>query len=376
LLGLIAWNLLLYLGFLLVWVAKGRRSHRSRQGFATLISPLLTLGIVRRTRSAVRARMPERAGLVGRALSSFLADWRKVSARLVEARARRLLHGSALALMAGVLGGMYARGLIFEYQATWESTFLSDEGAGRLLGTVLAPALSVTGGQLPVLPPEGGTGDAAAWIHLFAITGGLLVLGPRALLMSVETMRILRLRRHLPLDLGGAYFRRILAAGRGERLRISILPYSLTVPQRQLEKLQTALLDLYGSRASITVAEKVEYGETPAASENGDSAWTVPVVLMSLAQTPEEEVHGELVDALGDGEDLLVILETGAYRSRLGDGPDAEKRTDQRLQAWRRVLGSRRVHLAAVDLAGSSSEEIHRELTRAAEGSKAEEAGG
>ncbi len=371
LLGLIAWNLLLYLIFALVWILKGRRELGARPGLAALLTPLLTLGALKRAKAAVQAQIPDSAAIVGRALAAFLRDWREVAAPLVLARSRRLLHAGAFMVMTGVLGGMYLRGLVFEYQATWESTFLDVDGVQHLLATLLTPALALTGGTLPPLPAEGASGPAAPWIHLFTLTGAILVLAPRGLLMLTESLRIANLRRRLPLEMSGAYFRRILASGRGDHLKVLLMPYSTTVPQRHLEKLQTALLDLYGSRAALSLTEVIGYGEDPPPSPEDSEDSTASVVIFSLAQTPEAEVHGDFLANLpgsdAGADTTLVVLDEGPYRHRLGEAANAAKRLEQRRQAWGRILREAGSPFAFVHLAQQTSDELHRRLTAALE---------
>jgi hypothetical protein len=333
-----------------------------------VLAPLLTFGYLKRAVSALQAYEPSQAALVRRALSSFLTLWRPVAAPLVAARGRRLFHLGALALMAGVVGSMYLRGLVLEYRVSWESTFLDGEGVHRLLSLVLAPALTLTGQGLPVSDLESlrgpaGSGEAAPWIHLFALTAALLVLLPRGLLALTESLRIHRLARGLELELSGPYFRRLLAAGRGERREIVLVPYSFAPARRHLEALQTALLDLFGSRCRLRLAEPLAYGDEvlPGVSEEAGAAAleAVPVVLFNLAQTPEEEVHGQLLRPAEDfgeapseasREPPLAVVDAAPYRQRLGEGDGTALRLRERRKAWSRVFEPVACPVAHVDL--------------------------
>jgi GTPase Era involved in 16S rRNA processing len=113
------------------------------------------------------------------------------------ARGTTLLHWAAAALALGALLAMYWRGLVFDYQALWQSTFLSAKTAHTLVSTVLSPASWLSGlfggspfpdltsfEQLHAPATNGGNAgeNAARWIHWYAITVFLVVLLPRCLL--------------------------------------------------------------------------------------------------------------------------------------------------------------------------------------------------
>lgn len=381
LLGALAWNLLVYLAFASTWLLRGRQA-KPGNAFGRLLAPLLTLGYLRRAASRLRAEAPEKAAAVGRATSAYLNAWRSVSAPLVAARGRRLMHLGALFLVLGMVGGMYARGLIFEYRATWESTFLDATGVHHLLAFVFGPASALL--RQPVPPVEvfaelraPGAGDAAPWIHLYAVTALLVVLVPRGLLFVAETLRSQRLRRRLPIDTHGAYFRRILAAGRGERLRVEMVPYSYDPPARTLDGLQTALFDLFGSRSSLRRHEAVDYGgDPPAVAVSGidgeDDGASTAAVLFNLAQTPETEVHGRFLEdtarsLVSADEPLVVIVDQSRYRQRLGEGEETRRRLEERRRAWDRVARGPGRAVAHVDLEEQGAADVHRALNTAVE---------
>ena len=106
------------------------------------------------------------------------------------ARGTTIMHWAAAALALGALLAMYWRGLVFDYQALWQSTFLSAKSAHTLISTVLAPAAwlgSLFGGTaLPdfasferLRAPASSGENAGRWIHWYAITVFLVVLLPR-----------------------------------------------------------------------------------------------------------------------------------------------------------------------------------------------------
>ena len=109
------------------------------------------------------------------------------------ARGTTVMHWAAATLALGALLAMYWRGLVFDYQALWQSTFLSAQSAHSIIGFVLSPAAWLAGffGGMPfpdlasfeqLRAPTSQGENAARWIHWYAITVFLVVLLPRCLL--------------------------------------------------------------------------------------------------------------------------------------------------------------------------------------------------
>ncbi len=88
-----------------------------------------------------------------------------------------LLHLAAAALALGLVAGLYLRGLVLDFRAGWQSTFLDAATVRAVLATLLAPAVALTGIAVPdaaalealrVGPDRAATAAAAPWIHLYA----------------------------------------------------------------------------------------------------------------------------------------------------------------------------------------------------------------
>ena len=125
------------------------------------------------------------------------------------ARGTTVMHWAAAALALGALLAMYWRGLVFDYQALWQSTFLSASSVHTLVGTVLSPAAwlgSFFGGvPFPDLAsfeqlraPASQGENAGRWIHWYAINVFLVVLLPRCLLALWSNRQVKQLN-HLVL---------------------------------------------------------------------------------------------------------------------------------------------------------------------------------
>ncbi|WP_425261790.1 DUF2868 domain-containing protein [Rubrivivax sp. RP6-9] len=178
--AVVAWNLLVY---------------------AALLLPLPTLGLRRWAAGLARAHDDGPGGL-----------WARHAAPLSLARAGLVMHVGAAALALGLVTGLYLRGLVLDYRAGWQSTFLEPPAVQALLGTLLAPASAVTGiavadvGPLRVAPGAAATASAAPWIHLYAATLVLGVVLPRLLLALFSALRAGALARRFPLSLDTPYF--------------------------------------------------------------------------------------------------------------------------------------------------------------------------
>jgi hypothetical protein len=308
LLGLIAWNLAVYL------LALSRPWLRRRAGAARaelLASPWLlqvVLWLIGPERWWGRSGPADASRWVAESVRQFVHHWVAIAGPLVSARAERLLHLGALSFGVGAVLGMYLRGLAVEYRAGWESTFLTAPTVAALLHAVLGPAAWILYGLAPGLSPTPAelfsveaierlrgpavSGEAAVWIHLWALTTVLVVVAPRLVLAWRASRRARACAADLRLPLDDAYFLRVLAATRGAGVLVEVIPYSFRPSPAGTERASRLLLDLYGSQAHLHAPEPTEYGEPPPPAAHGAQGPRRVVVMFSLAQSPELEVHG------------------------------------------------------------------------------------
>ena len=215
---LVLWNLATY-GVLAVLALRPHASAARAAGWAV---PLLRRSAGRLWLRAVRVGTAARGegGAVVAVGARFLELWQRAARPWFALRTRRILHLGALGLGLGAIAGMYVRGLFFEYEMVWRSTFVREpESVARVLAVVLGPACALLGRPLPsvadarlLLAPEGV--PAAPWIHALALTALLAVVLPRALLAASAARRSARIGPALELGLGAPYFTAILAQAR------------------------------------------------------------------------------------------------------------------------------------------------------------------
>jgi hypothetical protein len=361
LIGLLAWNLAIYAGMPLVsWI----RSRRHSRSVADFLSELFLKGaMARRIHSSrvTEGRRSRESRIIVKAVMRFGAMWHRMARQLLSARVRRILDLGAIAMIAGVVIGMYLRGFAFEYRATWESTWLDASQMQTLMNVVLGPAAWILGTEVPdVAPLRGpdGSGPAGLWIHLYALTALVVVGVPRSVMATYQGWRAHRLGKTLSIDLGEPYYRGLFTAWRGARRYVEIVPYSYTPRPGSMASLKTLLFDYFGARADLRIRDPLPYGGDaesvlldPVTKPGETAREFCLVVVFNLAQPPETEVHGVLLEEFTTQIDtehsqMLVVLDVSAYRNRIDDGD----RTRERIEAWSRVVHDAGLTALPIDL--------------------------
>lgn len=333
--GVLVWNTVVYLGLLSALMASLlRRGQRTPGPAVRGMQALLRVGS---TGPNVRG---------GGALHGFVQRWAQRSAGLSALRAGALLHVGAAVLAFGLIAGLYARGLVLDFRATWESTFLSPAVAHLLVSSVLAPASKLSGIALPDAAAfaalQATHGDvsagapAAPWLHLFALSLLLFVVLPRALLALVCTARARRQAGRFALPLDAPYFQRLLRLQRGAAAQVQVWPYAVAPSPQAVLGLRSLLADAFGARIGLQIAPVVAFGaedDTAIAPANMTSH---VVVWFDLNATPEAENHARFVRQLAAASakhaSVLVLVDEAAFKRRFAAIP---QRLAQRREAWR-----------------------------------------
>lgn len=360
LLGLLLWNLLTYVVLLVSALLPARPGKGLESGLENLMAKALG--------SRLPAESVADAGgdRVKRIWSRFQGEWLRAAAPMWGAQLRLTLHLAAVMAVVGVVLGMYARGLAFEYRASWQSTFLTADIVDRLLKTVLGPAWSMLAGD-PVSAGEIRAPEstpAGPWIHAWALTALGVVGIPRLLLGAWQGWRWWRQSRRTRIQLSEAYLRRLKASVSLRQENVQVMLYSYQARERTLNLLRSLLLDLVGAKAQIRVMPTINYGQEPPEADGAGFR----AVVFNAGQTPELEVHGELLEHLKqrrtDGQTLLIMIDESPFIQRLGD--DSGQRLESRRRAWRRTLDH--VDLPAAFVALDDAASLDTLLTRCSDG--------
>ena len=353
LLGILAWNLVVYLT-MLAW---SLLPHKPR-----VWSPAAWM---QAGRNRLLDTLP--VGLHA-ALISFFVEWRCMSAALDAARIGRMLHLSAAVFAVGATLSLYLRGVLTQYAAGWESTFLDAANLQSLLSFVFAPARAVfhlaphTLADVEALRYQSGTapglpGSGARWVHLYAATLLLLVILPRLALAGLAHWQARRLQKNFPISLEQPYFRQFTNQFGGDGSLLQVLPYSFALDAtRQQALLQVAGM-LLGKRTQVTVETSADYSAETVASisvPRSDNV-TITAILFNLAATPETENHGAFIaralqQTRSAGRQVLVLLDESGYTARLGNQAGAAARIAERIALWQGFLQQYQVQATVVDL--------------------------
>jgi len=366
--AVVAWNLAVYALLLAQALAAlrgggggGGRAARGPGPLRRFVLRLPRFGLVPAAGTGAGAVPGGSAGKA--AAQAFASDWTRLSLPLTAARVALLLHLAAAALALGLIGGLYLRGLVLDYRAGWESTFLGADTVQALLSAVLAPAVAISGIALPDVagidalrtvpgteaPAQPGN-SAAPWIHLYALTLLLFVVLPRSLLVLASGGRALWLSRRFPLPLDPPYFQRLLRQRAGGAASVWVLPYAQTPDAPAALGLRALLAQVQGDAVQVALAPTVAFADEdalalPPAPPPGTSA---VVALFDLAATPEAEHHGRFLRWLAAAPiPAVAVVDEGAFRRRFGGLPE---RLAERRAAWQTLAVAAGVRIVLVDL--------------------------
>jgi hypothetical protein len=386
LIGLIAWNFFVYA---LLIVARIKRKGAPRAG-TRWSGHFYERWIGARIDGLLKQSMRFNAPLAT-ALRRFTGEWVQVQHPLLLERAQLLMHCAAALVAAGLIAGLYIRGIVFRYEAGWESTFLSPKSVHALIAVLYGPGALISGIGLPSISGVdalrwtgvSGGGEAASWIHLIALTAMLYIIVPRLILACISGFNLWRLSRNPPLPAPFiGYGRAVLAgaAGGARRESVSVICFAYEPSPASIAGLQTLLEATLGAIIKVEMRPMVRYGEEDAfratLTRSGADATDWNVLLMAAASTPEVENHGAVISTLRDSLarksqplPLLVVIDTGPYAARMQGDATFERRLRERCNLWSQFVAGYGLSACLVDLSRITPESLAateaQELARA-----------
>lgn len=157
-------------------------------------------------------------------LPAFWNSYIEVAGKTLILRYKSLVNISATGLVLGALIGIYFRGLFYNYNMIWQSTFiLEPQTIKTILNFLFGPASLLLDGNListedvyKLIQP-GGTA-AASWIHKMALTAFIIVFIPRTLL-SILYIRLSK-KSTKPIDISQPYFTETILKNRESIIEI------------------------------------------------------------------------------------------------------------------------------------------------------------
>jgi Protein of unknown function (DUF2868) len=371
LLTLVLWNLFIYAAVFAGWIRPTAAANSRRRWLAGLIAQNAMARLTGLVAKSASFNAP-----LAEALRRFNGEWFEAAKPLLVARATRVFHLCAAAVGSGLIAGLYLRGIAFDYQAGWESTFLDSGLVHALLSLLYGPASFVTGIAMPdaahieAIRWQNGAGGerAGSWIHLLAASAALFIVLPRLVLALLGTLFVWRWsgKAPMPPELT-AYYRASFsgvdsAIGRGI---IMVSPYAYEPSADALARLRTLLPSALGENLAVDSRAAVAYGDEESFLRNlgdrGGGIADVIVLLLNLAATPEDENHGTVIAGLRDWltgnrrhTQLLILVDEGPYAARMAAQGGAEERMTERRRAWREFVAARGLSACVVDLAAAA----------------------
>jgi hypothetical protein len=384
LIGLIAWNIFVYVLLIVTWIKT--RGGTAAPGFwsAHVYERWIASRIESLMRHSTRYNVPLTTGL-----RRFAGEWGVLSQPMLVFRAKRLMHLAAALVAIGLIVGLYIRGIALRYEAGWESTFLGPQSAYALISALYEPASALSGishgsiGEITELrwTATGGGGEAASWIHLIAITAGLYIVLPRLLAATAASFGLWRLSRQLPVPASLLGYARTLVMGVGSGTvgeTASVVPYAYEPKPPSVAGLESLLAATLGANLKVQVRDPVKYGDEETVATRlaaTSAAWHV--ILMTLASTPEIENHGAFLTAWRDwlaknatSAPLLIVIDEGPYAARMRGEAALEQRVQERRKLWREFVAGYGLRAVFADLIqikpGAPSEINARDEARSA----------
>jgi hypothetical protein len=280
-------------------------------------------------------------------------------------RLRQLLHLGAACMAMGMILGMYIRGLALDYQATWESTFLSVNQVHGILHILLGPAAWLLHYPFPDISEVARLqapqhGPAAPWIHMWAVAIFAVIVIPRSILGWLSQRTLNQARETCVLPQNDPYFVHLLAPDRGQGVQIDVMPYSYLPSPEAKNFLDLGLSDLFGNLASIHWHQPIPFGQDFSNPDEASPYIQTSVVIFNAGQTPEGEVHGEWLhsiqtqmDPAQGGSRLLILLDEEPYSQTID-----ENRVIERRQAWQRLINQYHLSIVPFDVNATSHDQF------------------
>ena len=270
------------------------------------------------------------------------------------------IHFSAALFGLGLIASIGIHGWGTEYTVGWESTWLSEKPAAVLTFINLFYGMIPTNADLfNQLTPQviesmkfgaGHGQNAAPWlVQLFYIIS-LIVVVPRVLLGLYAYAKARYIENHFPIDLESVYYSNILRQWRGQTMLIQIIPFSYPLTEKVKDEIQKFASELHpeNSRCVFSAAqhENTKLPEIPGGEQ------TEVVAVFAMTSTPETEVQGNFINELKqkvqDSKALLrIVVDTSGFLARFANTP---QRITERKKNWSNFLAPYGVSFAFVNL--------------------------
>jgi hypothetical protein len=126
--------------------------------------------------------------VIKKVIPSFWKSYHVVAGKSLILKYKSLLNASAVALLTGAIAGVYFRGLFYNYNMIWASTFISEPATIKTILNILFGFASrliegswITSQDVSGLIETGGS-SAGPWIHKMVLTCFIVIFIPRSIM--------------------------------------------------------------------------------------------------------------------------------------------------------------------------------------------------
>ncbi len=260
--------------------------------------------------------------------SRYLQLWWGIKQNIFFSRFTRYVHILAVCLVMGALTGAYMRGLFFEYNVIWKSTFIHDaKDIALILNAIFGVPSKLLQGTfvdeqgISILKSANGQ-PAAPWIHLFAVSAFVYVIPQRAVLMLLESWRLRSLSNKIMIDTEEPYYSGCITLARemkASRLRGDIS----AVVQAEISKLSDSVA-LY---ARTRLYDEKIVPQLLNFRNNGGRISDLEHVIVQESENFKAELDGflgtageDLSRSVAEGVSAVIGKKLSAIRVNVGSG--------------------------------------------------------
>lgn len=295
--------------------------------------------------------------------SHFYSEWSSFVAPLIRMNVARTLHFAALFFALGIIVSLLVRGFGTSYWAGWESTWLAESpesvkafidytyGLIPAVGPLprmpdLAQIVEMRADRLPYLESPV---SAAPWLIRMMILMGVVVIVPRLIFACFDTWRMNRFKSQTSLSIESSYFENILVQCAQDAVLGNLLIVTSSV-NRPLRDQTTSVLCKHWGSAEDSVVETIDFDDEEANVPAVPLGPRKPIVLVWLdgIETPEEEVHGAVIERLRQAYEsnssavFAALLDMKEFAQRFAS---MLARIKERQEAWESLSNLHQVKL-------------------------------
>ena len=330
--GVILWNLVVYLALFCCAIGiVGTGTNR----FALPLRSSLNAFVQKTSYGTLR-----RSGFK----SHFYSEWSSFVAPLIRMNVARTLHFAALFFALAFID--YTYGLI--------------PAAGPLPPMPdLAQIVEMRADRLPYLESPV---SAAPWLIRMMILMGVVVIVPRLIFACFDTWRMGRFKTQTSLSIESPYYENILVQCAQDAVLGSLLIVTSSV-NRPLRDQTIAVLCKHWGNAEDSAVKSVDFDDEESCIPAIPTGPRKPIVIVWFdgIETPEEEVHGAVIERLrksyesNDSAVFAALLDMKEFDQRFSSMPT---RIKDRQESWEALSNAHQIKLFVLRDSSESQLEV------------------